>query len=116
MPKTDKLVIKLYTRSRPIMKALKDFCETHDWELSINMGDRPDTASFVVTCADHTRDTVILANMYCTPLSRCEVVTLPEGNLYMAAAARYARGLTLVGSDHVRRADPGNKQPEGVLF
>ncbi|OZE03067.1 hypothetical protein CH249_14720 [Rhodococcus sp. 05-2255-3B1] len=116
MAEPKKIVCKLYTRSRPIMKAVKEFCETHEFEVAINMGDRPDTASFVVTCADHTRDTVILANMYCTPLSRCDVITLPEGDLYLAAAARYSRGLTLVGSDHVRRKDPGNKEPEGVLF
>ncbi|MCC8930815.1 hypothetical protein [Rhodococcus sp. I2R] len=114
--KQTQLVVKLYSRSKIIRKAVEKFCENHDLALSVNEGDRPETASFVVTTNALNRDTVVLANTHCTPLIRCEVVHLPEADLYLAAAARYARGLTLCGSDHVVTRPPEPKPEDGVLF
>ncbi len=111
-----RLPVKLFSRSPSIHRAVEKLCEAYDFALSIDLGERPAAAAYVVMTAAHNRDVVLLAGMYCTPLSTCEVVHLPEAELYLAAAVRYARGLTLCGSDHVRRSYPEPNQPEGVLF
>lgn len=112
----EKLVVRLYSRSPSIVSAVRKVCEEHGFGLEVNAGPRPVSASFVVTTAAHSRDSVVLANTYCTPLIRCESLTLPEAGLYLAAGVRYARGLTVCGSDHISKPPPEPKQPEGVLF
>lgn len=107
------IVVRLYSSSPSIVKAVQSVCAEHDLAFEHSTGPRPDTASFVVSTAAHNRDTVILANNYTSPIRRCEPITLPEAGLYLAAAARYSRGLTLVGSDHIRGPVP---TPEGMLF
>lgn len=108
-----KIVVRLYSSSASIVKAVESVCADHDFAFEHDTGPRPETASFVVSTAAHNRDVVILANNYTSPIRRCEPITLPEAALYMAAAARYSRGLTLVGSDHIRGPVP---VPEGMLF
>lgn len=109
----EKIVVRLYSSSPSIVKAVEKVCADNDFAFEHSTGPRPETAAFVVSTAAHNRDTVILANMYTSPLRRCEPITLPEADLYMASAAEYSRGLTLVGSDHIRRPVP---IPEGMLF
>lgn len=111
-----KLVVRLYSRAPSIVSAVQQICEDHGFALEVNAGPRPASASFVVTTAGHTRDTVILAGIYCTPLIRCEVLTLPEAGLYFAAGVRYSRGLTVCGSDHIAKPPPTPESTEGVLF
>jgi hypothetical protein len=110
------IVVRLYSSSPSIVKAVQSVCAEHEFTFEHDTGPRPETASFVVSTAAHSRDVVVLANQYNAPIRRCEPIVLPEAALYMAAAARYARGLILVGSDHIRGPRPEPKQPEGVLF
>ena len=108
-----KIVVRLYSSSPSIVKAVESVCAEHEFNFEHSTGPRPETASFVVSTAAHNRDVVLFANMYNSPIRRCEPITLPEAGLYLAAAARYSRGLILVGSDHIRGPVP---TPEGMLF
>lgn len=111
----DPIVVRLYSRSKPIVKAVDQLCEKHEFVLEVNSGPRPESPMFTVTTTEHSRDTHRLPWKWSAPAARVEWVYLPEAAVYLATSIIYARGAVLCGSDHWF-CNPDDKRAQGVLF